>query len=56
MSEVPLYSANPSRCVVPCSVCHPAAPFVRTGSWTGPPRGKRAPRIEISSTVFGVRA
>jgi len=29
---------------------------VRTGSWTGPPRGKRAPRIGISSTVFGVRA
>ena len=29
--------------------------YVRTGSWTGPPRGKRAPRIGISSTVFGVR-
>ena len=28
---------------------------VRTGSWTGPPRGKRAPRVAISSTVFGVR-
>ena len=24
---------------------------VRTGSWTGPPRGKRAPREGISSTV-----
>jgi len=24
-------------------------------SWTGPPRGKRAPRVGISSTVFGVR-
>jgi len=32
------------------------ASSVRTGSWTGPPRGKRAPRIEISSIVFGVRA
>ena len=29
---------------------------VRTGSWTGPPRGKGAPRVEISQTVFGVRA
>ena len=29
---------------------------MRTGSWTGPPRGERAPRVEISSTVFGVRA
>ena len=28
---------------------------VRTGSWTGPPLGKRAPRVGISSTVFGVR-
>ena len=28
---------------------------VRTGSWTGPPRGKRAPRVRVSSTVFGVR-
>ena len=28
---------------------------MRTGSWTGPPRGKRAPRVGISSTVFGVR-
>ena len=27
---------------------------VRTGSWTGPPRGKRAPRVGISSTIFGV--
>ena len=27
---------------------------VRTGSGTGPPRGKRAPRVGISSTVFGV--
>ena len=25
---------------------------VRTVSWTGPPRGKRAPRVGISSTVF----
>ena len=33
---------------------HPCV--VRTGSWTGPPRGKRAPRVGISSTVFGVRA
>ena len=29
---------------------------VRTGSWTVPPRGKWAPRVGISSTVFGVRA
>ena len=29
---------------------------MRAGSWMGPPRGKRAPRIGISSTVFGVRA
>ena len=28
---------------------------MRTGSWTGPPRGKRASRVGISSTVFGVR-
>ena len=28
----------------------------RTGSWTGSPREKRAPRVGISSTVFGVRA
>ena len=25
---------------------------VRTVSWTGPPRGKRAPRVGISSTVY----
>jgi len=31
-------------------------PPVRTGSWAGPPRGKKAPRVGISSTVFGVRA
>ena len=29
---------------------------VRTGAWTGPPRGERAPRVGISPTVFGVRA
>ena len=29
-------------------------PLVRTGSGTGPPRGRRAPRVGISSTVFGV--
>ena len=29
---------------------------VRTGSWTGPPRGKSALRVGISSTVCGVRA
>ena len=28
---------------------------VGTGSWTGPSRGKMAPRVGISSTVFGVR-
>ena len=28
---------------------------MRTGSWTGPPRGERAPRVGTSSTVFGVR-
>ena len=27
---------------------------VRTGSWTGPPEGERAPRVGIGSTVFGV--
>ena len=32
----------------------PPSRDVRTGSWTGPPRGKRAPRVEISPTVFGV--
>jgi len=32
-----------------------ALEVVRTGSWTGPPRGERAPRTGISSTVFGVR-
>ena len=31
------------------------APRVRTRSWTSPPRGKRAPRVGISSAVFGVR-
>ena len=36
-------------------VCHHLAVCVRTGSWTGPPRGERAPRVRISSTVFGVR-
>jgi len=29
---------------------------MRTGSWMGPPRGKRALRVGNSSTVFGVRA
>ena len=29
-------------------------PTVRTGSWTGPPRGEMAPRV-ITTTVFGVR-
>ena len=29
---------------------------VRTGSWTGPPGGGRAPRVGISSTLFEVRA
>ena len=33
----------------------PKGRWVRTGSWTGPPREKRAPRVGISSTVFGVR-
>ena len=28
---------------------------MRTRSWTSPPRGKRAPRVGISSTLFGVR-
>ena len=28
---------------------------VRTGSWTGPARWKRAPRVGMSSTVFGMR-
>ena len=28
---------------------------VGTGSWVGPPREERAPRVGISSTVFGVR-
>ena len=28
---------------------------MRTGSWTGPPRGERAPKVGISPTVFGVR-
>ena len=28
---------------------------VRTGSWTGPPRGEKVPRAGISSTVSGVR-
>ena len=26
---------------------------MRNGSWAGPPRGERAPRVGISSTVFG---
>ena len=29
---------------------------MRTGSWTGPPREERAPRVGNSLTVFGVRA
>ena len=28
---------------------------MRTGSWTGPPRGQRSPRVGTSSTVFRVR-
>ena len=28
-----------------------AWPFYRTGSWTGPPQGKRAQRVGISSRV-----
>ena len=28
----------------------------RTGSWTGPPRGERAPRVGISSTVSTLEA
>ena len=27
---------------------------VMIGSWTGPPREERAPRVGISSTVFGI--
>jgi len=34
----------------------PVAGTVRTGPWTGPPRGVRSTRVGISSTVFGVRA
>ena len=30
--------------------------LLRCISWTGPPRGKRTPRVGIGSTVFGVRA
>jgi len=33
---------HPSRCM-------------RTGSWTSPPQGKRAPRVKICSTIIGVR-
>jgi hypothetical protein len=29
---------------------------VKTRSWTGPPRGERAPRVGIKLTVFGERA
>ena len=29
-----------------------ASSAARTGSWTGPPRGERASRVGISSTVF----
>jgi len=29
---------------------------VKTGSWTGPPRENRAPKVGMSSTAFGVRA
>ena len=28
---------------------------MRTGSWKGPPRGEKAPRVGTSSIVFGVR-
>jgi hypothetical protein len=36
--------------------CHPRRESVRTGSWTSTPRGKSAPRVGVSSTVFGVEA
>ena len=36
---------------LPCSD-HPRPGPVRTGFLTGPPRGERAPRVRISSTVF----
>ena len=36
------------------SQLHPEVDFpgVRTGSWTGPPQGERAPRVEISGRVI----
>ena len=40
----------------PCCHSRQTMLHVRTGSWTGPSRGKGAPRVGISSTVFGVRA
>jgi len=41
--------ASPKRLRQNLRIC------VRTGSWKGPPRGKKAPRVGISSSVFGVR-
>ena len=31
-----------------------SARIVRTGSWTGPPRGERAPRADMGLTAFRV--
>jgi len=51
MIEVPLYMKTETITVVPCE------DRVLDGPASGEKgRGKRAPRVGISSTVFGVRA
>ena len=44
------FSTPEFRLDVPWGV-HLRTLTVRTGSWTGPPRGGKAPRVGISSTV-----
>ena len=50
VSEVPLYGC-PTACISRRAPTYPSGSQAvpRTGSWTGPPRGKRAPRVGISS-------
>jgi len=50
------HEGHPLPAVGNIGVCRrlPVVVCARTGSWTGPPRGKRVPRVEISSTVFGI--
>ena len=56
MSEEPLYAeSSVARHAILAVVGAQEGRLVRTGSWTGPPRGERAPRVGISSTVMAGR-